>query len=168
MESKRFKVIVTGCMVSALDPHGPALIGTVWQPFDTAELDEAKALKNVGYAEETTLKATAVTRAEKAADKPDSDGPKLSGIVDAQRQEDGTFKNKSGGRVHKDGSEFLDGDAAILATLEKPADEIIAGLKGELSPEAVAALPRLAALETVYKNRKTVNEAFAAAQQPKE
>lgn len=168
MDSKRFKLTVTGCMVSALDPHGPTLIGTIWQPFDTAELDEAKALAQVGYAEETTQKATAVTRAEKAAGEQPSDGPKLSGIIDAQRQEDGTYKNKAGGRVHKDGSEFLDGDDAILATLDKPADEIIAGLKGELSPEAVAALPRLAALETVYKNRKTVNEAFAAAQQPKE
>lgn len=168
METKRFKLTVTGCMVSALDPHGPALIGTIWQPFDTAELDEAKALAQVGYAEETTQKATAVTRAEKAASEPASDGPKLSGVIDAQRQEDGTFKNKAGGRVHKDGSEFLDGDAGVLSVLDRPADDIIAALKADITDEQRAMLPRLAALETVYKNRKTVNEAIAAALQPKE
>lgn len=135
-----YKLLITGCMVSALDPHGPSPVGVIWKPFDTAELDEAKALRNVGYAEETTAKPTAKTRAELAAEKPkDEDAtPNLSGIKEVGiLQEDGTFKNKQGVRVHKDGSEFRDGD--------------------ELR----------AALEPIYKDRKTVKAALEAALQPK-
>ena len=165
-----YKLLAAGCMVSALDPHGPSAVGTIWKPYDSAERDEAVALRHVGYAEETTAKPTAKTRAELAAESnSDTTEAPISGIKEAGiRQEDGTFKNKQGVRVHKDGSEFIENDDRLLEVLDKPAEEIITGLKGELSEEAIAALPRLTQLEAVYKNRKTVNEALAAAQQPKE
>ena len=54
-----YKLLAAGCMVSALDPHGPSAVGTIWKPYDSAERDEAVALRHVGYAEETTAKPTA-------------------------------------------------------------------------------------------------------------
>lgn len=168
MNKQNYKLIVTGCMVSALDPHGPTPVGTVWRPYDRAELDEAVALRNIGYCEETTLKATAKTRAELAEGKP-ADEPKLSGVKEAGiLQDDGTFKSKTGERVHKDGSEFLDGDDKLVEAVLKPADDIIAAVSAaDISDELRAALPRLAELEPIYKDRKTVNAALAAALLPK-
>lgn len=173
MNKQNYQLIVTGCMVSALDPQGPTLIGTVWRPHDRAELEEAVALRNIGYAEETTLKATVKTRAEladKGSETADTTTtPKLSGIKEAGiLQDDGTFKNKAGERVHKDGSEFREGDEKLLEAVLKPADDIIAAVSAaDISDELRAALPRLAELEPIYKDRKTVNAALAAALQPK-
>lgn len=174
MNKQNYQLNITGCMVSAIDPQGPTPVGTVWRPYDRAELEEAVALRNIGYCEETTLKATAKTRAELAdkgdnADAKEPVTPKLSGIKEAGvLQEDGTFKSKTGERVHKDGSEFREGDEKLLEAILKPADDIIAAVSAaDISDELRAALPRLAELEPIYKDRKTVNAALAAALQPK-
>lgn len=165
---KNYELLNNGCMVSAIDPHAPQKSGIVWRPNNKEENDEAVALSHVGYAKETTKQPTVQTRSQLENGDTAAKEPKISGVKETGiRQEDGTFKNKAGVRVHKDGSEFMEGDEAIIATLDKPADDLIAALKGELSDEQRAILPRLAEVEASNKGRKTVLEAVNAVLQPK-
>jgi hypothetical protein len=163
---KNYKLLTTA-IVTALDASNPTRIGAVWTPTEVPDISEAKALVLIGVAEETKAAADTQTVAERRANAVPKPAP-LSGIVDATRQEDGTFVNKNGQRVNEDGSDYqeTDDDKAAevaresrLAYLARPADEVIASL-AELPDEHKAVLPALHELEKQGKNRKTVLEAI--------
>lgn len=58
--------LLTTAIVSALDRSNPTLRGVVWEPEDVLDVQEAKALANVGYAEESKDEVTAWTPAQRA------------------------------------------------------------------------------------------------------
>jgi hypothetical protein len=151
---KNYKLL-THAIITALDASNPSMRGTVWTPEDKIDVLEAEALARIGLAKETTEKATHQTVSARAAGKP----PKvpLSGSVDATLQEDGTFKNKNGVRVNKDGSEY-DGEEDVEVPLAELLDGNVTDVttaidETELSAEQLAALRDL---EQSGKNRKTV------------
>lgn len=166
---KNYKLLTTA-IITALDATNPTPVGSVWNPVETLDVHEAEALARIGIAQETKEAANVQTVAERRAGKAANKAP-LSGIVDATRQEDGTFKNKNGQRVNEDGTDYVEQDEATKAALEsriaflaRPADQVIAGL-AELTDEQKAVLPALFALENGEggKQRKTVLEAIKAA-----
>lgn len=153
-------------IVTALDASNASPRGSVWTPTEKLDIQEADALVLIGVAEETKQKPTLQTVAERMAGQPAK--VPLSGIVDATRQEDGTFVNKHGKRVNEDGSDYEPSESEVAeknraAFINRPAAEVIADV-GKLTPEQVAnVVPALIDLETNGKGRSTVLEALNAA-----
>lgn len=156
MSTKRYR-LNNHCLVGAISSTDVPPIGTVWEPQTQEEIAEAEALANVGYAEATTAAATVNTRSQNEAGTP---APRVSGEVDAIEQEDGTFQNRAGVRVHSDGSEFLEGDDDALLLLDGNVADVVGELSGDLTVEQ---LDRLSYLEGIGKNRKGVQDGIAAA-----
>lgn len=156
MSGKRYQLNNSGCMVSAISNIDAPPVGTVWEPSSKEERDEAEALANVGYASETTADVTALTRAQTEA----GITRRISGVANVIEQEDGTFKDAAGNRVHSDGSVFLEGDDDALALLDYGVNDV----KAELGDLDDAKLSRLSYLEGIGKNRKGVLEAIGARQ----
>lgn len=154
MTAKRYR-LNNICQVLAVSNLNAPPVGTVWEPQTEEEKAEARALANVGYAQETTADATVLTRSQSEAGQK----LKVSGVVDATEQEDGTFKNAEGKQVHADGSEFFEGDQDVLDFLSGNVGDVVAGLKDW----EVDSLDRIAHLEGIGKNRKGVIDGIAAA-----
>lgn len=149
-DTKRYKLLKTA-IVTALDASNPTARGTVWAPTEILDKQEADALVMGGIAEGSV---DAPTQAPKSAPKSN----KLSGIVDATKQEDGTYKNKAGVQVHADGTALLDGDADLLAALSGTNDEVAEHAEGLDEAELI----RLGELESIGKNRQGVHNAVEA------
>lgn len=156
MANKRYKLLTTA-IVTALDASNPTARGAVWEPAEVMEKQEAEALLRSGYAEETKSDITAETVNVRNSKAKGARAP-LSGIVDATRQDDGTFRNRDGVRVNEDGTPFADGDDELVEMLTGNVDDVVAGL-ADLSPEQRT---RLGALEAGGKGRKGIADAIAA------
>lgn len=160
-KKQNYRLTNSGCMVSAISNVDTPPVGAVWTPGSHEEIAEAEALVNVGFAERTNEEATFTTYSERAEGKT---SPTVSGVIDVQEQEDGTFKNANGVRVHSDGSLFVEGDDDALELLGYNVQDIV----GDLDDLSVEQLDRLATLEsTVGKGRKGVLDGIAAAKAAK-
>jgi hypothetical protein len=162
MSNKSYRLLTTA-IVSALHPNEPTARGAVWAPSERNDQLEADALVNVGYAEETNVKATHETLAEKNAGKGKKSPPVSGTEVDAIRQPDGTFLSAAGVQVNADGTPFASMEDTVIGEfLANNATDVIAAL-ADATPEHKAMLPRMAELEQAGKARKTVLEAIDAA-----
>jgi hypothetical protein len=155
--------LLTTAIVAALHTNEPTARGAVWAPTDRTDQLEADALVKVGYAEETNVKATHETIAEKNAGKGKKAPPLSGDEVDAIRQPDGTFLSAAGVQVNEDGTPFASMEDTVIGEfLAHNAADVVAAL-ADATPEHKAMLPRMAELETAGKGRKTVLEAIEAA-----
>lgn len=160
--NKTYKLLTTA-IVTALDASNPTVRGAVWTPAEPLDVQEAEALAHIGIAQETTVKATHLTVAERNAGK--TARVPISGIsVNAIKQSDGTYKNDNGLRVNEDGSAFVDElatpesvKAQYVAFLSRKADAVIADMHKLNKAQASA----LIQLEEDDKARVTVLEALA-------
>ena len=65
-KNQRFRLLTT-CIVAALHPNEQAQRGAVWEPDNVNDTQEALALRNVGYAEETSEDVTHETVSQRQA-----------------------------------------------------------------------------------------------------
>ena len=149
--------LLTTAIVTALDASNPTLRGTVWNPEEILDIQEAEALEKVGIAEQTkdkpTVETAAVRNANKAKEAP------LSGVaVNAILQPDGTYKSDQGVRVNADGTAYKDGqNEELIALLQGSVPEIVDALDGLDEDQ----LQELRALEEAGKARKGVLDGIA-------
>lgn len=147
MSKQKYKLL-TACIVSAINSSDVSQRGTVWEPVEVMDVQEADALEKIGYAEKTTSDVTAETKvASKTPIKPVTEPakPELTPEDAAQAEAD------------KKVLEFLGNKATdIIAAVEAATDEQKAGF------------PRMIELEKSNGNRSTVIAALEKAIAPAE
>ena len=131
-KNQRFRLLTT-CIVAALHPNEQSPRGAVWEPDNVNDTQEALALRNVGYAEETSEDVTHETV--------------------SQRQAAASRANKPDGEPAEDD----DVETPLADILAGNVDEVTAAL-ADLTAEQLKAL---ADLEAKGGNRKGVQNAIA-------
>ena len=129
-KNQRFRLLTT-CIVAALHPNEQSSRGAVWEPDNVNDTQEALALRNVGYAEETSEDVTheTVSQRQAAASRTAASEP----------------------------AEDYDVETPLADILAGNVDEVTAAL-ADLTAEQLKAL---ADLEAKGSNRKGVQNAIA-------
>lgn len=139
MKNQRYSLLST-MLISAIHPNEPQAAGTVWEPTNAIDIQEAELLCKAGYAEHTTASKDDVVTATKL------------------QREDAKPASAPVNENPADTGDDLD-DEMLALILDGSVENVAAELDG-LSAEQ---LKRLVQLERKGKDRKGVHEAIAAA-----
>lgn len=147
MKNQRYKLLTT-IIVSALHPNEPNDAGTVWEPVNVIDIQEAKALVQAGYAEETS----------------DTKTPLASTVLERQ---DAARKAKEaadrGEELPKQPVSTNDEDEKLSLILSGNVEQVRAELEGLTSAQLLRLDELEGDAEQGGKQRKGVAEAIAEA-----
>lgn len=138
MKNQRYSLLST-MLISAIHPNEPQAAGTVWEPTNAIDIQEAELLCKAGYAEHTTA-----SKGEVVATKLQREDARPAPV---NEKPDDTGSNDD-----------LDDEMLDLIL-----DGSVENVAAELDGLSVEQLQRLGQLERKGKDRKGVHEAIAAA-----